>query len=762
MRRRPVRSRCCRVATRARRRTMRCRGGRGTGAPSASRARACASGCARASCCPGLCGDAGRRGRRRGSGAVSALKDFLLAPAPGPAPVPARPAAASVGRRRWPRRRCCRRSPARPASRSRGGRARRALVCTYTGRDPVRARSGRPAMRWAARWPRAESRRDVADGCSSPSLPGDPALAAADGGGALAVGGALRARRRTARGRARRRPRRVRRAARRRAGRRRPGRDHARLGRRPRTAASSASTPRLGRPSRAPWRPPVSRRPRASGGRSRGCWRDAAADGQALLLVLGALLAVLIGTLVLGGVAAGIAARGDRQRAADLGALSAARALRAAYPRVFMAAAERPAHLERSEYLALGPGAARDTAGRNGVRGRRPSASPAAAWRRCASASPSPIRSARRRGRAASAEAAAPPAAPRPRAPVSTAGRWPCARATACARTSRWRSTAWRAAARARGVALIVNSGFRGDAEQARLFAAHPDPKWVAPPGHSLHRLGTELDLGPPSAYGWLAAHAERSASSSGTRGSRGTSASRAARAPLGRLRRGGRRRAARRAAGVRPGAVRGGARARGAALERLGSAAGGADLRRVALQPVRALGRGRAGDRAVHARHGARVGLRDPFDAARAIDAQAHLMRDLLGRFAAVPLALAAYNAGPLPVPHCMCIPPIPRRRPTSRASSACSTAPATRSGPARGAGGATGGVTAQAGAAARTGASSTGMPLRIAVPVSGSTSSSSVSTLEFTPACASATADRGALARRGPSRAGSRRRRA
>src|SRR6185436_7318483 len=51
---------------------------------------------------------------------------------------------------------------------------------------------------------------------------------------------------------------------------------------------------------------------------------------------------------------------------------------------------------------------------------------------------------------------------------------------------------------------------YRSDAEQARLFAAHPDPKWVAPPGRSLHRLGTELDLGPAPAYAWLAANAQR------------------------------------------------------------------------------------------------------------------------------------------------------------------------------------------------------------------------------------------------------------
>ena len=42
----------------------------------------------------------------------------------------------------------------------------------------------------------------------------------------------------------------------------------------------------------------------------------------------------------------------------------------------------------------------------------------------------------------------------------------------------------------------LINSGFRSDAEQAALFAANPDPRMVAPPGTSLHRCGTELDLG--------------------------------------------------------------------------------------------------------------------------------------------------------------------------------------------------------------------------------------------------------------------------
>ena len=57
-------------------------------------------------------------------------------------------------------------------------------------------------------------------------------------------------------------------------------------------------------------------------------------------------------------------------------------------------------------------------------------------------------------------------------------------------------------------------------------------------------------------------------------------------------------------------------------------------------------------------------IGLRDPFDATAAIDAQAHLMRDLLRRFSAVPLALAAYNAGAGAVAGCGCIPPFPETR--------------------------------------------------------------------------------------------------
>jgi soluble lytic murein transglycosylase-like protein len=54
-----------------------------------------------------------------------------------------------------------------------------------------------------------------------------------------------------------------------------------------------------------------------------------------------------------------------------------------------------------------------------------------------------------------------------------------------------------------------------------------------------------------------------------------------------------------------------------------------------------------------------AAYGLRDPFDPRRAIGAQARLMADLLRRFGQIPLALAAYNAGPAAVEGCGCVPP-------------------------------------------------------------------------------------------------------
>jgi soluble lytic murein transglycosylase-like protein len=56
-----------------------------------------------------------------------------------------------------------------------------------------------------------------------------------------------------------------------------------------------------------------------------------------------------------------------------------------------------------------------------------------------------------------------------------------------------------------------------------------------------------------------------------------------------------------------------------------------------------------------------AAYGLGNPFDAERAIDAQAHLMSSLLRQFGAVRLALAAYNAGSGAVAACHCVPAYP-----------------------------------------------------------------------------------------------------
>jgi soluble lytic murein transglycosylase-like protein len=56
-----------------------------------------------------------------------------------------------------------------------------------------------------------------------------------------------------------------------------------------------------------------------------------------------------------------------------------------------------------------------------------------------------------------------------------------------------------------------------------------------------------------------------------------------------------------------------------------------------------------------------ATYGLRDPYDPEEAIDAQAHLMSDLLRQFGDPSLALAAYNAGPAPVEACDCVPGYP-----------------------------------------------------------------------------------------------------
>src|SRR4051794_41450187 len=94
--------------------------------------------------------------------------------------------------------------------------------------------------------------------------------------------------------------------------------------------------------------------------------------GQALLLLVAALLVAVVGALVVGSVARGLAARAEHGSAADLAALAGARAMRDAYPRLFepplIHGRPNPFHVERDEYLAAGRKAAVATARRNGVR----------------------------------------------------------------------------------------------------------------------------------------------------------------------------------------------------------------------------------------------------------------------------------------------------------------------------------------------------------------------------------------------------------
>jgi transglycosylase-like protein with SLT domain/D-alanyl-D-alanine carboxypeptidase-like protein len=251
------------------------------------------------------------------------------------------------------------------------------------------------------------------------------------------------------------------------------------------------------------------------------------------LLLLGAVALLFTGALVLGGFGQALGAKGRHQRAADLAAMSAARVMRTAYPRLFEPAFLRPGvhnpeHLPVGRYVSLARAAAVRAAMRNGLR-----LSPADV--RFPEETFAPVRvSVTLRGRG---EFRVPGSGPRARAEFPIAARAtaefvPSADAAlgqpaqasgggydgplAYRMGKPMRPDVARAfdrlaaAARAAGVQLSITSGYRSDAEQARLFAANPNPKWVAPPGTSLHRYGTELDLGPATAYGWLAANAGR------------------------------------------------------------------------------------------------------------------------------------------------------------------------------------------------------------------------------------------------------------
>jgi soluble lytic murein transglycosylase-like protein len=396
-------------------------------------------------------------------------------------------------------------------------------------------------------------------------------------------------------------------------------------------------------------------------------------SGQAAMVLVGLLVAVVLGAVVLGGIARGVGVRGELQGAADLSALAAARAMHDAYPRVFepsaLGGAENPRHLERAEYLALGEHAARATAARNGAHDVSiafPGGGLAPIRVRVTVRDAIAVGGTAEVPNTATAEAELVPPGTDPDAGALTAGEYRGPFAHRQGKPMRpdvaLAFDRMAAAARADGVELLITSAFRSDAEQARLFAAHPDPKWVARPGRSLHRLGTELDLGPPAAYRWLAANAERfhflqryawepwhygyalnAGSSSLGYGRGGDGASSRALPSFV---------PARFAPAI----------ARAAQRWSVSGALLAAQLYEEShFNPFARSPAGALGIAQFMPGTAAGYGLADPFDADRAIDAQAHLMRDLLGTFASVPLALAAYNAGPAPVRACGCVPAIP-----------------------------------------------------------------------------------------------------
>ena len=418
-----------------------------------------------------------------------------------------------------------------------------------------------------------------------------------------------------------------------------------------------------------------------------------AESGQALILLIGLMAALIAGSLILGAYSQALGAKGRHQRAADLAAVSAARAMRTAYPRLFEPAYLRPGvlnphHLTRAAYLAIARRAAVAGARRNGVvlrpdEVRFPERDSFAPVRVAVAVSgeagvriAAEGRGARRTVpvRARAVAELVPPAEIGGFAGFGSGGGYsgPLAYRQGKPMRPDVALAFDRMAAHARreaGLHLIVVSGYRSDAEQARLFAARPDPKWVAPPGQSLHRYGTELDLGPEAAYGWLARNAGRFGFVKRyswepwhfgfTRNIGSTSV-------------GYGHGSGRHAGGERHSAIPSFVPvrfqepiARAAQRWNVGAALLAAQLYAESnFNPFARSPAGAQGIAQFMPGTARAYGLRNPFDPEAAIDAQAHLMRDLLGRFGSVPLALAAYNAGPGAVARCGCIPPYPETR--------------------------------------------------------------------------------------------------
>lgn len=253
--------------------------------------------------------------------------------------------------------------------------------------------------------------------------------------------------------------------------------------------------------------------------------------GQASIPLVGGALLLLVGVIVLSQFGGALAARGGDQRVADIASAAAARQMARDYPRLFEpptlpGGAPNPHRLSSAAYRLRARSAARRAAAVNGAARHlagvefgaapAPSAVTVSTSRRHEITVPSGDRpqTVRVRAKARAELFFSFPALSDPMATHASGGGYSGPLAYRQGKPMRPDVAAafdrMAAAARAAGHSLAINSAFRSDAEQQRLWDQNPNPRWVAPPGTSLHRYGTELDLGPPSAYGWLAANARR------------------------------------------------------------------------------------------------------------------------------------------------------------------------------------------------------------------------------------------------------------
>ena len=404
-----------------------------------------------------------------------------------------------------------------------------------------------------------------------------------------------------------------------------------------------------------------------------------------MVLAIGGCLVLIATALALVAIAGAVTGKGRAQRAADLAAISAVRSMRDDLPQLLSpprlpSGAPNPSHLAKSTYLARARDAALAAARQNEVDPGRlriafPDRSSFAPLR--AKATLVARLDVGSGGSAVEASAEAEAAAP-----VSTVGGEGPAIASGGGYSG---PLVYRdgkgmrpdvaaaydqmaAAAAAAGITLIVVSGFRSDAEQAELFAAHPDPKWVAPPGTSLHRCATELDLGPESAYAWIDANGSRfgfvqrysweawhmgfdrppapcSEAGNAVAGP-GQDADPPGDATLPSFV----------PPRFRDTLIDAGAKWSVSAALLAAQLMAESNFNPFAVSPA-----GAEGIAQFMPGTAASYGLADPFDPVEAIDAQAHLMSDLIHQFGSPELALAAYNAGPAPVEACSCVPAIP-----------------------------------------------------------------------------------------------------